>query len=97
MSEYKRLTLHNLTSAYDYAESNLSQEEIAKIYDRLAELEDKIDKGLLIEIGYCKDCRHCEKYDSGLYCPYGDCGTEPNDKCCLFSKPKPKPKQGSKN
>lgn len=50
MSEYKRLTLHNLTSAYDYAKSNLSQEGIAKIYDRLAELEDKIESGQWVEL-----------------------------------------------
>lgn len=50
MSEYKRLTLHNLTSAYDYAKSNLSSEEAVKIYDRLAELEDKLESGKLLEL-----------------------------------------------
>lgn len=50
MSEYKRLTLHNLTSVYDYAKSNLSSEEAVKIYDRLAELEDKLESGKLLEL-----------------------------------------------
>ena len=76
MSEYKRLTLHNLTSAYDYAKSNLSSEEAAKIYDRLAELENKIESGdilippckirdtVFVIVPFCHNC----KYDNGDHC-----------------------------
>ena len=46
----ERLTLHKLTSAYDYAKSNLSKDEAAKIYDRLAELEDELEDGTLVKL-----------------------------------------------
>ena len=45
----ERLTLHSITSAFDYAKNHLSQEEAAKVYARLAELEDKIESGQLVE------------------------------------------------
>ena len=46
---YKRLTAYKLTSFYDWERGNLKPEQIAEIYDRLAELEDKIENGTLIE------------------------------------------------
>lgn len=44
----ERLTLHNLTSAFDYAKNNISQEEAAKITAevqaeaRLKELQENL-------------------------------------------------------
>lgn len=52
MSDYKRLTAHKLTSFYDWERKNLKPEQIAEMYDRLAELEDKIENGTLVELGY---------------------------------------------
>ena len=52
MSDYKRLTAHKLTSFYDWERKNLKPEQSAEIYDRLAELEDKIENGTLAELGY---------------------------------------------
>ena len=49
MSEYKRLTAHKLTSFYDWERKNLKPEQLAEIYDRLADLEDKIESRTLIE------------------------------------------------
>lgn len=46
--EYKRLTAHKVTSFYDWERKNLNPELAAEIYDRLAELEDKIEQGTLI-------------------------------------------------
>ncbi len=46
----ERLTLHKLTGMYDYKRCHLSQEEAAKIYDRLAELEDELENGTLIKL-----------------------------------------------
>ena len=50
MSDYKRLTAHKLTSFYDWERKNLKPEQIAEMYDRLAELEDKIENGTLVEL-----------------------------------------------
>ena len=50
MSDYKRLTAHKLTSFYDWERKNLKPEQSAEIYDRLAELEDKIENGTLVEL-----------------------------------------------
>ena len=52
MSDYKRLTAHKLTSFYDWERKNLKPEQIAEMYDRLADLEDKIENGTLVELGY---------------------------------------------
>ena len=53
MSDYKRLTAHKLTSFYDWERENLKPEQLAEmlaeIYDRLAELESKIESRTLIE------------------------------------------------
>lgn len=50
MNNYERLTLHMITSMYDYKRENLKKEEQMEIYDRLCELEDKIEEGKLVEI-----------------------------------------------
>lgn len=47
---YKRLTAHKLTSFYDWERENLKPEQSAEIYDRLADLEDKIEKQTLVEL-----------------------------------------------
>lgn len=53
MNDYKRLTAHKLTSFYDWERENLKPEQLAEmlaeIYDRLADLEDKIGSRTLIE------------------------------------------------
>ena len=49
---YKRLTAHKLTSFYDWERENLKPEQSAEIYDRLADLEDKIENRTLVELGY---------------------------------------------
>ena len=53
MNDYKRLTAHKLTSFYDWERENLKPEQLAEmlaeIYDRLADLEDKIGSMTLIE------------------------------------------------
>ena len=41
----ERLTLHGLTSAFDYKANHLTKEEAVEVYKRLAELEDKIESG----------------------------------------------------
>ena len=50
MNDYKRLTAHKLTSFYDWERENLKPEQIAEMYDRLAELEDKIENKTLVEL-----------------------------------------------
>ncbi len=45
----ERLTLHNLTSAFDYKAHNLTKEEVAEVYKRLADIEDKIESGQLVD------------------------------------------------
>ena len=45
----ERLTLHNLTSAFDYKAHNLTKEEAAEVYKRLADIEDKIESGQLVD------------------------------------------------
>ena len=49
MSDYKRLTAHKLTSFYDWERENLKPEQLVEMYDRLADLEDKIENGTLVE------------------------------------------------
>ncbi len=45
----ERLTLHGLTSAFDYKANHLTKEEAVEVYKRLAELEDKIESGQLVD------------------------------------------------
>lgn len=45
----ERLTLHNLTSAFDYKAHSLTKEEVAEVYKRLADIEDKIESGQLVD------------------------------------------------
>lgn len=58
--------------------------------NRLGELEDKLESGLLIEIGYCKDCRFFsptdprEKEEEVGFCNASDRGTKGSDKCREF-------------
>ena len=59
MSDYKRLTAHKLTSFYDWERKNLKPEQFAEIYDRLADLEDKIENGTLVEL----PCKGIEELD----------------------------------
>ena len=59
MSDYKRLTAHKLTSFYDWERENLKPEQLAEIYDRLADLEDKIKNGTLVEL----PCKGIEELD----------------------------------
>ena len=59
MSKYKRLTAHKLTSFYDWERKNLKPEQSAEIYDRLADLEDRIENGTLVEL----PCKGIEELD----------------------------------
>ena len=45
----ERLTLHNLTSAFDYKAHILTKEAAAEVYKRLADIEDKIESGQLVD------------------------------------------------
>lgn len=57
MNEYKRLTIRNS----DGSVSQPTHSTFEKVFNRLAELEDKIENGTLIELP-CKDMDvfHCE-------------------------------------
>lgn len=86
---YKRITYRDKNNpewvgVHDTTNGKVSTNSQA--IQRLAILEDKIEKGLLIEIGYCKKCNNCEKTSTGLFCNLHDTGTEANDKCRYFEK-----------
>lgn len=50
MKEYNRLTLHNLHGAFAWEATHMAVEQAENIYNRLAELEDKIENGTLVEL-----------------------------------------------
>ena len=83
MSEYKRLTAHKLTSFYDWERENLKPEQIAEMYDRLAELEDKIEDGTLVELP-CKvgDTVYFIEY----FCNANGCSNDKQTICCGCSE-----------
>lgn len=72
---------------YRHCENCKNQVEV---FERLFELENKLEKGLLVEIGYCKDCRFfspstpCVKGEETGFCNAYDRGTKGSDKCRGF-------------
>ena len=90
--EYKRLTKRTETGGVKYAKSGIYAEDIC---ERLAELEDKIEQGTLIEVVRCKDCRFLEEKhyeDEGekpyvkLVCKLLKKQIQPNDFCSYAEK-----------
>lgn len=102
MKDYKRLTEKTIGCFRYCLKKHISKCEDFNNYDaffdysmavkRLGELEDKIESGMLIEIGCCKDCINAQKltaFGTGeqyLFCDAKDKAVKNDDKCNLFDK-----------
>lgn len=51
--------MSDVSSFYDWERENLKPEQLAEMYDRLAELEDKIENGTLVKL----PCKGIEELD----------------------------------